>query len=318
MKVIVSGLVNIETTLKIREFPIPYYPIDYPFFGIHSAVAGVAYNLTKALKSLGDSTVLFSYLGNDAEGERILKRLKRDGISVDTIWTELKETPSSVVLYDEEGKRQIYCDLKDIQEKQLEVKGSGLRNQIRDCDLVAACNINFNRPLLKTAKEMGKLVATDVHVLSDIEDSFNGEFMEYADILFLSDEQLPCEPEVFIRQLGKRYGTQIIVIGMGSRGAMLYEKGNDKICCMEAVKCDKVVNTVGAGDALFSSFLHYYLKGCSPVEALMRAELFASIKIGYNGAAHGFCDEKTIEKEFAKRRPNVLFENNLQFLRSCK
>ncbi len=38
MKVIVSGLVNIETTLKVRKFPIDYYPIDYPFFGIKSDV----------------------------------------------------------------------------------------------------------------------------------------------------------------------------------------------------------------------------------------------------------------------------------------
>lgn len=32
MKVFVSGLVNIESTLKIEGFPLPYYPIDYPFF----------------------------------------------------------------------------------------------------------------------------------------------------------------------------------------------------------------------------------------------------------------------------------------------
>ena len=32
MRVIVSGLINIETTLKVRNFPINYYPIDYPFF----------------------------------------------------------------------------------------------------------------------------------------------------------------------------------------------------------------------------------------------------------------------------------------------
>jgi len=309
MKVIVSGLVNIETTLKIRGFPISYYPIDYPFFGVHSDVAGVAYNLTRAFKSLGDSAMIFSFLGNDDEGERILKRLKKDEIAIDMVQTELVETPCSIVLYDEEGKRQIYCDLKDIQEKQLEISDSDIRSQIRDCDLVAACNINFNRPLLKTAKEMGKRIATDVHVLSDIEDSFNREFMEYADILFLSDENLPCEPEKFIRQLAKRYGNQVIVIGMGSRGAMLYEKESDKVFCMEAVKCDKVVNTVGAGDALFSGFLHYYLKGYRSVEALMRAELFASMKIGYNGAANGFCDEKTVENEFLKRKPKVHFEN---------
>ena len=33
MKLLVSGLLNTETTAAVRGFPIPYYPIDYPFFG---------------------------------------------------------------------------------------------------------------------------------------------------------------------------------------------------------------------------------------------------------------------------------------------
>lgn len=297
MKIIVSGLVNIETTLKIKEFPINYYPIDYPFYGINSDVAGVAYNLTKALSKLGDDVRLFSFLGDDEEGERIKKRLQKENIESDNISVELEETPSSVVLYDETGKRQIYCDLKNVQEKEIDLNPNVIK-LIEEADMVVACNINFSRGLLRKAKELGKLTATDVHVLSDIEDSFNSEFMEYADILFLSDEQLPCEPEKFLGMLKDRYSNQVIVIGMGSRGAMLYERSEDKIYKLDAVRCGEVVNTVGAGDALFSCFIHYYLKGCKPTTALIKAEIFASEKIKHNGAASGFCDEKEIENRF--------------------
>lgn len=296
MKVMVSGLVNIETTLKIYGFPIHYYPIDYPFYGIHSDVAGVAYNLTRALSTLGDDVELVSFLGKDDEGERILKRLQSEGIAIDNIMADLNETPSSVVLYDGKGKRQVYCDLKDIQEKNISNEDGNVINCMKSCDLFIACNINFNRPLMKKAKELDKLIATDVHVISDIEDSFNSEFMNCADILFLSNEQLPCKPENFIDKLRSRYTNQIIVIGLGVQGAMLYERRDDKIYKFESVKCSAVINTVGAGDALFSGFLHYYLKGYNSVEALMRAEIFASIKIGCNGAANGFCDEKKIEE----------------------
>ena len=296
MKVMVSGLVNIETTLKIYGFPIHYYPIDYPFYGIHSDVAGVAYNLTRALSTLGDDVELVSFLGKDDEGERILKRLQSEGIAIDNIMADLNETPSSVVLYDGKGKRQGYCDLKDIQEKNISNEDGNVINCMKSCDLFIACNINFNRPLMKKAKELDKLIATDVHVISDIEDSFNSEFMNCADILFLSNEQLPCKPENFIDKLRSRYTNQIIVIGLGEQGAMLYERRDDKIYKFESVKCSAVINTVGAGDALFSGFLHYYLKGYNSVEALMRAEIFASIKIGCNGAANGFCDEKKIEE----------------------
>ena len=70
MKVMVSGLINIETTLKIRKFPIEYYPIDYPFFCIKSNVSGVGYNVAKALLTLDNEIQLVSFMGNDDEEKR--------------------------------------------------------------------------------------------------------------------------------------------------------------------------------------------------------------------------------------------------------
>ena len=49
MRILVSGLLNIETTVAVRGFPINYYPIDYTFFGVQSNAAGVGYNIAKAL-----------------------------------------------------------------------------------------------------------------------------------------------------------------------------------------------------------------------------------------------------------------------------
>ncbi len=46
--ILVSGLINTETTVRVRQFPVNYYPIDYPFFGVNTAVSGVAYNISKA------------------------------------------------------------------------------------------------------------------------------------------------------------------------------------------------------------------------------------------------------------------------------
>lgn len=294
MKILVSGLINIETTLRVNGFPINYYPIDYPFFGIKSEVAGVAYNLSRAFQVLGDEIKLLSYIGDDEEGQRILRKLKEDNIDYQYILSELKETPTSIILYDRQGKRQIYCDLKDIQEKELLFLD--MDKCIRESDIIVACNTNFNRTFIKKAKELGKTIATDVHVLSNIEDSYNNEFMQYADILFFSDEQLPCNPEIFLDKMKDTYSSKIFVIGMGEKGAMLYERSKNQKYYLQAVRAEKVVNTVGAGDALFSSFLHYYGKGYEPIHALERAQIFAAKKIEYNGASIGFCEEGQIEE----------------------
>ena len=294
-KILVSGLCNIETTLKVHKFPIDYYPIDYPFFGIKSNVSGVAYNIVKALKTLGDDVTLTSFVGNDFEGDYVLKELENSNIDTSNIKKELKETPTSIVLYDNEGKRQIYCDLKDIQEKTYDIN----ETLTSDKDILVLCNINFNRESIKKVKN--KVIATDVHVFNNVYDEYNKEFLENANILFLSDEAININYEEFIMNIENVYHNDIIVLGMGKNGSLMYVKEENKFYHVPAIDTGVIVNTVGAGDALFSGFIHYYAKGYSPIECLKRATLVASHKICFNGGAIGHPTEEKVEelyKEF--------------------
>lgn len=290
-KILISGLVNTETTVRVRQFPINYYPIDYPFFGVNTAVSGVAYNIAKALKTLGDDVVLHSMTGSDFPAEYIRNELSNCGIDDRNVKSCLKETPSSVVLYEESGRRQIYCDLKDIQEANY----GFAQDCCDDVDIVAACNINFNRPLLPIAKAAGKIIATDVHVFSNIYDDYNRDFLEYSDILFLSDEGIGDDYGRFLWELAHAYNQKIIVLGRGGKGAAMYLRDFDEIFEQPAVHVGEVVNTVGAGDALFSAFIHYYANGFDPFESLRRAQIFASAKIRVSGAAKGFITEAEVE-----------------------
>lgn len=131
-----------------------------------------------------------------------------------------------------------------------------------------------------------------------MDDEYNKEFIEYADILFLSDERLPYSAERFIFEMKEKYSSKIIVIGLGEKGVLLYERSEDRIYRLEAAHVGDVVNTLGAGDALFSCFINYYIKGYSAVESLIRAEVFAALKIRCNGAANGFSSEDIVEKYY--------------------
>ena len=297
-KIFVSGLMNIETTVKIKSFPINYFPIDYPFFGVNSSVSGVGVNVGKALKKLNNDVKFTSMIGNDFEGDNVIKCLEEENIDSGLVKRILKETPSSAILYDDEGKRQIYCDLKDIQSAEYPIDEK-IKNAIKECDIAIICNTNYNRNILKYVKSIKIPVATDVHVLNDIEDEYNKEFMENADILFLSDEQIEGDHEAFISKLKDRYrNLKIVVLGRGNKGAMMYTRNDDMIRVFPAVELGKVVNTVGAGDALFSAFVNYYSKGFTPIDAINRAQIFASYKIGFNGAANGFISEERVEELF--------------------
>lgn len=292
MKIFVSGLVNVETNVGIGRFPIEYAPIHYAFFGIESNVSGVAFNVSKALKTLGSDVILNTLAGGDETAKRISAELESLGIAVKTAEV-LKATPVSVVLFDEAGRRQIYCDLKDIQDQTADV--SAIVPLLDGCAAAVLCNINFNRPLLRVVKDLGIPIATDVHALGDLDDGYNRDFMEAADILFLSDERIPEPPERFIRRLSGRFPAEIIVIGCGNAGACICCRSDDSVYRLSAARVGTVLNTIGAGDALFSSFLNFYLKGMSPLDALIRAQIFAALKIRFNGAANGFSDEAAVE-----------------------
>jgi len=293
-KILVSGLINLETTLQIDQFPLDYYPVRYPFGGINSTVSGVGYNVTKALSILGDTVNLLALIGKDPSSRLVLKTLQEDHLQGVYILPLLKQTPQSVILYDHEGKRQIHVDLKDIQEQPYPEEFFERARQ--GCSLAVLCNINFSRPLLKRAKQNSLWIATDVHAIQDLEDPYNRDFMASADILFMSDENLFCAPEEWVKKIQHLYEPEIIVIGMGAKGALLAVRSDHFMERLPAIMVGPIVNTIGAGDALFSCFIHFYVKNRDPYEAIRRAICFAGYKIGANGAAQGFLNEQELVK----------------------
>lgn len=294
-RILVSGNVNLETNVWIDKFPLEYQPVRYQQFGIITDVGGVAYNVSKALATLGDDVSLVAMLGPDMEGEQIKATLKKSGIKTSLVKESLFASPKSVILHDEEGKRAIFTDTKNLQTTLYDFDTVDLYG----LDLVVACNVNFNRSLLCKAHEAGVPIATDVHVLSNPYDDYNEAFMRYANIIFLSDEGIGGNKNYFIETLRLVYPAEIIVMGLGKDGALIYIREDDSIYHLSAVHNDNVVNTIGAGDALFSSFLHFYTNGYNPIEALKKAQIFASNKISFNGASKGFVSEEELE-ELAK------------------
>jgi ribokinase len=291
--ILVSGLINIETTLKVEAFPVHYEPVRYPFFGVNSTVSGVGYNLAKAFTTLGDEVRFLSLVGQDLFGALVHQALQRASVADRFVLDQLPATPQSVILYDPSGTRMIHTDLKDIQETAY--PQTLYEQAIRGCALAALCNINFSRPFLAQARAAGALVATDVHAIADLDDAYNRDFMAGADVLFMSDARLPMPPADWAREVQARFNTPIVVIGLGADGALLAVREDQFVGRIPAVPTRPVVSTIGAGDALFSAFLHYYCRHRNPYAALDKAVIFASYKIGVAGAADGFLDEAGVD-----------------------
>ncbi|MBW6471923.1 MAG: carbohydrate kinase family protein [Anaerolineaceae bacterium] len=291
-KILVSGLINIETTLKIDQFPLHYFPVTYPFHGVRTTISGVGFNLAKALTALGNEVNFLSLIGQDFYASIIRQECTKMGVSDQYVLSDLPQTAQSVIIYEKSGRRQIHTDLKDIQERSYPL--DLFEQAISECELCAFCNINFNRHLLEITRAKGKMIATDVHAIQNVNDSYNRDFMATADILFLSHEQLTVSPQVFIQALWDRFHNRIIVIGLGDQGAMLGIRETTSILQIPAIQTRPILNTIGAGDALFSAFLHTYQATRDPILSLQKAVLFSSYKIGSIGAAEGFIDMQAL------------------------
>ncbi|PKN86844.1 MAG: carbohydrate kinase family protein, partial [Chloroflexi bacterium HGW-Chloroflexi-8] len=149
-RIFVSGLINIETTLRIDQFPIEYFPVTYPFYGISTSVSGVGFNIAKALSILSNSVDLVSITGKDIYEPIVREELIKNGISDHYLRSDMDNTPQSVILYDNEGNRQIHVDLKNIQDKFY--PSQDMNDAISESELCVLCNINFSRNFLEIAK----------------------------------------------------------------------------------------------------------------------------------------------------------------------
>jgi len=287
-KILVSGLITIETNVKIENFPIEYCPVEYNFFGTNTAISGVGYNIIKAIKTLGGNPVFFSITGNDLYKNIIKDELKSIGVDDSFVLPLIDQTSQSIIFFNEQ-KRKIILDLKNIQETKYPTEN--INKIINDIDIAVLCNINFSREMLKIMKNHGKIIAADVHVLDKINDEYNRDFIYYSDILFLSNEKIKRNEHGFLTELIKAYKNKIIVLSMGENGLLIFTRENNQIKHYPAVKTRDVVNTIGAGDALFSAFIYFYNKTKNAHYSIEKAIIFASYKIGESGGAKGFLSE---------------------------
>ena len=131
-----------------------------------------------------------------------LEAMARDGwflenITLGIFYTFQKGEPKNMMYEADRFNLPKKPTLEEIRHKEFFMD---MADELKSCDIAVLCNINFNRELIKSARQLGVTTATDVHVLGDINDEYNRDFMENADILFLSDEKLPCKAEDFVAQ----------------------------------------------------------------------------------------------------------------------
>jgi sugar/nucleoside kinase (ribokinase family) len=297
-EILVAGVVNHSTTVRIGAFPLTYDPVRYPRHGVHGRVAGVGWNHAAALTSLGERVRLLSFAGQDPPGLAV--RAACASLGVDARLAEAPETAQAVVLVDDDGRRQVHTDLKDLPGATLP---PGAERALDGCALAVLTNIGFTRALLAPARGRGIPIATDVHALADLDDPYNQELIAAATVLFASAERLPGTPEACAAGLLERYPCEIVVLGLGGEGCLLAVRRDGFIGRLAAVAPRGVTDTTGAGDALASAFLSAWARTGDPYLAAGEAVVFAGWKAGAPPGDDGWLDAGELRRLHAAHAP---------------
>lgn len=291
----VAGFIQIETIVKVESLPVPYMQFQSVPDMIDTNIGGCGYNESLALRWLGNEVDFMSMVGKDWDNNGFYKKLMTNEVdlSFEYVLPLLDAMPSSVILY-HNGTKQIFEDVKDI--RTVPYDYALFEQQIQDKDMVLISNCNFCRPVIALAKKYQKPLAINVRSMRKERLVQKEDFLKAADILYISDDELDRDPYECIDECREKYNPEIIIIGIGSKGVILYTREDNTILEYKPVKINEVVNTVGAGNAMFSAFLHYYVKTKDAKEAIKDALLFAAYKIGFIGTSNGFMTEEQIEQ----------------------
>ncbi|MCR5746593.1 MAG: carbohydrate kinase family protein [Lachnospiraceae bacterium] len=293
-KFVVAGVTQIETIVKVDKIPIEYSPMTSVPDTIFTSAGGDALNESLALSWLGDKVELLSVVGRNQDMGILNPAGREVTLNTEYVLKILDNTPTQVVLYDKDRREQIFEDNKGLREAEYDM--AMVPPMVAACDMVVLSNANFCRPFIDTAVEYEKKIAVNVHTYNPDKEIYNEDFLKHADILYFSDDTLEDEPFDFVRGIADKYKTDIIILGQGAKGLILFDRHRDINLHYDTVKTNEVVNTTGAGNALIACFLHYYQETGDSLLAIKNALLFASYKIGYMGTSNGFMTTEQLEQ----------------------
>lgn len=282
-KFLTAGIIQRETIVKVPKLPLQYSRVTRCYDTVFGGIGGDAYNVANALKWLGDEVELISNIG-----ERDSHLFETKHLNPHYVSASLKQTPSAVIFYDNERRQQTFEDIKDMEDVPYDTEL--FAEALKDADIVILSNTKFCEPFLSQVKESGKKLVVNFNGL-EREKELDQKFLTAADIVYVSDDEIKVDPYEAMRIMSEEYAMDCVILGMGKSGLLMYTRTDNMIVPYPAVHIKEVVNTVGAGNALLSCFLHYYHKNGNYHEAIKYALMFAAYKIGYVGTSKGFMTE---------------------------
>ena len=227
------------------------------------------------------------YFGNDAEAEHVMYAL--DDIGIETVKCKQLEGENGCARATLVDGDRVFLGSNEggIRGKTPYVLDRFDLEYIRQFDFVHSGNYCFMEKELPKIHEAGVPISFDFS--DDSEDSYYAEVAPTVDYAFCSFDGTDEEAREHLKKIVS-YGPKLAVASRGADGCILYD--GQEYYVQKAVPIKEVVDTMGAGDSLITSFMVDYtdhlkkgITGETAIrESLAAAAEFASKVCGMNGA----------------------------------
>jgi ribokinase len=294
--VAVLGSFNVDFILSTERIPYPGETISSSKLEIYPG--GKGNNQAVALGKLGADTVMLGCVGNDENGDMLVKNLIRNGVTADYV-EKVNERTGIAFINIFDGKNTIILfrganglvEIRNMEKHTEVIKKSKL--------LLTQNEVPYEtiKWAIKTAHENGVKTVFNPAPAFLIED----DLWKYLDVIVTNEiecktvlgidenENIPYEKLIEMLQ---NKGVKSVVITLGADGAIYSDKGIIK--AQPAIKTN-VADTTGAGDAFIGGLTYSLSKGEDINRAVKTGIKLAAVKIGFVGAQN-----YTVSKDFFK------------------
>jgi acarbose 7IV-phosphotransferase len=254
----------------------------------------------RGFAQLGYKTAYLGFLGNDFWGDFVKSEFTKDGIEINGIFEDPWGTARSINLMYADGRRKNFYDGKS---HMVSMPDLSICDSILSRCKLAHFNIpNWARHLLPLAKKHNITISCDIQDVINLNDHYRQDFIEQADILFLSAVNLQDIPGL-IKQLIRQKSERIVIVGMGAEGCAAGSA--DGIHFFPAIQLPgiPVIDTNGAGDGLAVGFLSsYILDGYNFFDSIFRAQIVARFTCGIRASTTQLI-QKSILNQYFQEKP---------------
>ncbi|MGD0054489.1 MAG: ribokinase [Acidimicrobiales bacterium] len=272
----VIGSCNVDLIVRCRRLARPGETVVGD--DVVRLPGGKGANQAAALAALGADVSLLCSVGQDEDGEWLLRALRGRGVNVDLVRRSPRPTGAAFITVDDAGENEIVVSL-----------GANADLELGDVDLgrfdVVLAQLEIAESIVAAAAQRSPTFVLNAAPARPV----SAETLAHCAVVIAN------EVEAESLELS---GIEHCVVTMGERGAAHYALGREVARCVAPRVTP--VDTVGAGDVFCAAYALQFARGASALDALRFAVVAATLATRAQGAQGALPTREEVDAALAR------------------